>query len=155
MDVVMLTPGMDNLHIMPAGANPLNPAELLSSDATGELLDDLRNEFDLIIIDTPPVIPVTDSAIMSEHADGIVLVYEVGKVGRDVLKRAVGHLESVKARIWGIVMNDVKAEAETSLRDTDYQYYRYRYERGEAKKGSWLSTPVRDALGRLFGRRGS
>lgn len=154
MDVVMLTPGMDNLHIMPAGTNPLNPAELLSSDATGELVNELRGEFDLIIIDTPPVIPVTDSAIMSEHADGIVLVYEVGKVGRDVLKRAVGHMESVKARIWGIVMNDVKAEAETSLRDTDYQYYRYRYERDETRRRARLSIPVPDALGRLFGRRG-
>ncbi len=155
MDVVMLTPGMDNLHIMPAGTNPLNPAELLSSDATGDLIRELRDEFDLIIIDTPPVIPVTDSAIMSEHADGIVLVYEVGKVGRDVLKRAVDHLESVEAQIWGIVMNDVKAEAETSLRDTDYRYYRYRYDRDESKKRARLSIPIPDAIGRLFGRRGS
>jgi hypothetical protein len=52
-------------------------------------------------------------------------------------------------------MNDVKAEAETSLRDTDYQYYRYRYERDESRKGSRLSIPVPDALGKLFGRRGS
>lgn len=155
MDVVMLTPGMDNLYIMPAGTNPLNPAELLSSEATGDLINELRGEFDLIIIDTPPVIPVTDSAIMSEHADGIVLIYEVGKVGRDVLKRAVGHLESVKAQIWGIVMNDVKAEAETTLRDTDYRYYRYRYEHDETKRRARLSIPIPDAIGRLFGRRGS
>ena len=64
MDIVMLTPGMDNLHIIPAGTNPLNPAELLSSEATGELFRELREEFDVIIVDTPPVIPVTDAVIV-------------------------------------------------------------------------------------------
>lgn len=135
MDVVMLTPGMDNLHLLPSGSNPLNPAELLSSDATHDLLERLRDEFDIIIVDTPPVIPVTDSAILAEHTDGVVLVYEVGKVGRDVLKRAKSHLDNVHADVWGIVMNDVKAEAETTLRDTDYYYYHYRYEESEPEKG--------------------
>lgn len=153
MDVVMLTPGMDNLHILPSGSNPLNPAELLSSDATRDLIERLRDEFDIIIIDTPPVIPVTDSAILAEHADGVVLVYEVGKVGRDVLKRAKSHLDNVHADVWGIVMNDVKAEAETTLRDTDYYYYHYRYEDSEPAKGSRLRLGERAA--RLFRDSGS
>jgi Mrp family chromosome partitioning ATPase len=97
----------------------------------------------VVIIDTPPIIPVTDSAILAEHIDGIVLVYEVGKVGRDVLRRAKSHFDNVGADIWGIVMNDVKAEAETTLRDTDY-YYHYRYEDGH-------SSPPPSALGG-FGR---
>ncbi|HEX9697847.1 MAG TPA: AAA family ATPase [Acidobacteriota bacterium] len=153
MDIVMLTPGMDNLHVLPSGANPLNPAELLTSASTAELIQALRGAFDIILIDTPPVIPVTDSAILAEHADGVVLVYEVGKVGRDVLKRATSHLSNVHADIWGIVMNDVKAEAETTLRDTDYYYYHYRYEDSAPQPG------IRSRLGRsasrfLGGRRG-
>jgi tyrosine-protein kinase Etk/Wzc len=155
MDVVMLTPGMDNLHIMPAGTNPLNPAELLSSDATAEMIKAVRAEYDIILVDTPPVIPVTDSAIMAEHADGVVLVYEVGKVGRDVLKRAASHLDSVKANVWGIVMNDVKAEAETSLRDTDYQYYRYRYEQIASRRSFGGDSAFGKTVSRWFGGRGS
>jgi len=155
MDVVMLTPGMDNLQILPTGTNPLNPAELLSSGATGALIKELREEFDIIIIDTPPVIPVTDAAIMAEHADGIILIYEVGKVGRDVLKRAVSHLDSAKAEIWGIVMNDVKAEAESSLRDANYRYYRYRYDRTGPKSRLGLDRPLGKTVSRWFGRRGS
>jgi len=154
MEVVMLTPGMDNLHILPSGSNPLNPAELLSSDATRDLLDRLRDEFDIIIVDTPPVIPVTDSAILAEHCDGVVLVYEVGKVGRDVLKRAKSHLDNVHADVWGIVMNDVKAEAETTLRDTDY-YYRYRYEDSDSAGGAGSRFNIGARAARLFGRSGS
>ena len=154
MDIVMLTPGMDNLHIISAGTNPLNPAELLISEATGDLFRELRKEFDIIIVDTPPVIPVTDSVIVAELADGIVLVYEVGKVGRDVLKRAVSHLDAAKPKVWGIVMNDVKAEAEISLRDTDYQYYRYRYEHSPQSKGTRVTRRLNEAVSRWFGGRG-
>ncbi len=155
MDIVMLTPGMDNLHIIPAGTNPLNPAELLSSEATGELFRELREEFDVIIVDTPPVIPVTDAVIVAEHADGIVLVYEVGKVGRDVLKRAVSHLDASTPKVWGIVMNDVKAEADVTLRDADYRYYRYRYEHAPRSKGSRFKRRLDETVNRWFGGRGS
>lgn len=153
MDIVMLTPGMDNLHILPSGSNPLNPVELLSGTTMKELIRELRDNFDLVIIDTPPIIPVTDSAVMAEHTDGIILVYEVGKVGRDVLKRAKGHLDNVKADIWGIVMNDVKAEAETTLRDTDYYYYHYRYEDGATPPPSGVLGNLGRRAGRVFGRR--
>lgn len=153
MDIVMLTPGMDNLHILPSGSNPLNPVELLSGATMKELIRELRDNFDLVIIDTPPIIPVTDSAVMAEHTDGIILVYEVGKVGRDVLKRAKGHLDNVKADIWGIVMNDVKAEAETTLRDTDYYYYHYRYEDGATPPPSGVLGNLGRRAGRVFGRR--
>jgi len=153
MDIVMLTPGMDNLSVLPSGSNPLNPAELLSSKAMKELLEKLRDAFDIVIIDTPPIIPVTDSAILAEYTDGIVLVYEVGKVGRDVLKRAKSHFDNVNADVWGIVMNDVKAEAETTLRDTDYYYYHYRYEDGATPPSSGLIGSLGRAAGKMFGRK--
>lgn len=153
MDIVMLTPGMDNLHLLPSGSNPLNPAELLSSHAVKTLIDELRANFDIVIIDTPPIIPVTDSAILAEHTDGIILVYEVGKVGRDVLKRAKSHFDNVNADIWGIVMNDVKAEAETTLRDTDYYYYHYRYEDGAAPPSPGFIGSLGRAASKILGRR--
>ncbi len=153
MDIVMLTPGMDNLHVLPSGSNPLNPAELLSSEAMRNLLDELRDAFDIIIIDTPPIIPVTDSAVLAEHTDGIVLIYEVGKVGRDVLKRAKSHFDNVHADIWGIVMNDVRAEAETTLRDTDYYYYHYRYEEGSRASSPGILGSFGRAASKILGRR--
>ena len=155
MDIVMLTPGMDNLHVLPSGSNPLNPAELLSSAAMKQLMDELRDNFDVVVIDTPPIIPVTDSAVLAEHIDGIVLVYEVGKVGRDVLKRAKSHFDNVDANIWGIVMNDVKAEAETTLRDTDYYYYHYRYEDGASPPSTGIIGSVGRAASKVFGGRKS
>ncbi len=153
MDIVMLTPGMDNLHLLPSGSNPLNPAELLSSPAVKTLMDELRANFDVVIIDTPPIIPVTDAAVLAEHTDGIILVYEVGKVGRDVLKRAKSHFDNVNADIWGIVMNDVKAEAETTLRDTDYYYYHYRYEERTARPASGVIGSLGRAASKILGRR--
>ena len=153
MDIVMLTPGMDNLHVLPSGSNPLNPAELLSSESMGSLLDELRDAFDIIIIDTPPIIPVTDAAVLAEHTDGVLLIYEVGKVGRDVLKRAKSHFDNVSANIWGIVMNDVKAEAETTLRDTDYYYYHYRYEEGATGPRPAVLGSLGRAASKILGYR--
>ncbi|MCH7823466.1 MAG: polysaccharide biosynthesis tyrosine autokinase [Acidobacteria bacterium] len=150
MDIVMLTPGMDNLHLLPSGSNPLNPAELLSSKSMRDLLDELRDAFDIIIIDTPPIIPVTDSAVLAEHTDGVVLIYEVGKVGRDVLKRAKSHFDNVNADIWGVVMNDVRAEAETALRDTDHHY---RYEEGATGPPTGVLGSLGRPASKILGRR--
>ena len=124
---------------------------MCGSKATTQLLSELRDAFDIVIVDTPPTIPVTDAAILAGIADGVVLVYEVGKVGRDVLKRAKSHLDNVNADIWGIVMNDVKAEAETTLRDTDYYYYHYRYDESEPKSGVRLR--VDQTVAKFFGKR--
>ncbi len=151
LDVVMLTPGMDNLHVLPSGTHPLNPAELLSSDEMGRVIAELRHTFDVIIIDTPPIIPVTDSAVLAEHTDGIVLVYEVGRVGRDVLRRAKSHFDNVDADVWGIVMNDVRADAGTTLRHTDY-YYQYRYDESPTDPPSAILGSLSSAASKVLGR---
>ena len=75
-----------------------------------EFLHEVRDEYDVILVDTPPILPVTDSAIVAGQADGVVLVYQAGKVGRLVLKRAKAHLESARAKVWGVVLNDVQTE---------------------------------------------
>jgi len=110
MEDIMAAPGLDNLHIIEAGPIPANPSELLSTPAMAAFLRAVRDEYDVVLIDTPPVLPVTDSAIVASQADGVILVYQAGKVGRLVLKRAKIHVENVGGKVWGVVLNDVKTE---------------------------------------------
>lgn len=119
MEDIMAAPGLDNLHIIEAGPIPANPSELLSTPAMGEFLRAVREEYDIVLIDTPPVLPVTDSTIVAGQVDAVVLVYQAGKVGRLVLKRAKVHLESARARVLGVVLNDVQTEV------AGYQYAHY------------------------------
>jgi Mrp family chromosome partitioning ATPase/uncharacterized protein involved in exopolysaccharide biosynthesis/cell division protein FtsN len=110
MDDIMAAPGLDNLHIIEAGPIPANPSELLSTSALADFLQAVSAEYDIVLVDTPPVLPVTDAAIVAGQADGVLLVYQAGKVGRLVLKRAKAHLESTRAKVWGVVLNDVQTE---------------------------------------------
>jgi succinoglycan biosynthesis transport protein ExoP len=110
MEDIMASPGLDNLHILESGPVPANPSELLSTPAMAQFLAEVREEYDIVLIDTPPVLPVTDSAIVAGQVDGVILVYQAGKVGRLVLKRAKAHLESARAKVWGVVLNDVQTE---------------------------------------------
>jgi polysaccharide biosynthesis transport protein len=119
MEDIMASPGLDNLHIIESGPVPANPSELLSTRAMAEFLAAVRNDYDIVLVDAPPVLPVTDSAIIAAQVDGVVLVYQAGKVGRLVLKRAKVHLESVGGKVWGVVLNDVHTEI------TGYQYTHY------------------------------
>ncbi|MCL6641037.1 MAG: polysaccharide biosynthesis tyrosine autokinase, partial [Candidatus Rokubacteria bacterium] len=137
MEDIMAAPGLDNLHIIEAGPIPANPSELLSTPAMAQFLREAREEYDIVLIDTPPVLPVTDSAIVAAQADGVVLVYQAGKVGRLVLKRAKAHLESARARVWGVVLNDVQTE----IAGFAYTHY-YTHYYGE-------ETPEEEAPGRL------
>src|SRR6267142_4225626 len=110
MEDIMASPGLDNLHILESGPIPANPSELLSTPAMAQFLTEVREDYDVVLIDTPPVLPVTDSAIVAAQVDGVILVYQAGKVGRLVLKRAKTHLESARAKVWGVVLNDVQTE---------------------------------------------
>jgi succinoglycan biosynthesis transport protein ExoP len=110
MEDIMASPGLDNLHIIESGAIPANPSELLSTPAMAQFLSEVREAYDIVLIDTPPVLPVTDSAIVASQVDGVILVYQAGKVGRLVLKRAKAHLESARGSVWGVVLNDVQSE---------------------------------------------
>src|SRR5207249_5874376 len=78
-----------------------------------------------ILIDSPPILPVTDAVVLSTRVDGVVLVYQLGRIGRAVLKRAKTHLDNVHAAIRGIVLNDVKAEVGTYTPEMQYIYQRY------------------------------
>jgi polysaccharide biosynthesis transport protein len=142
MEDIMAAPGLDNLHIIEAGPVPANPSELLSTPAMTGFLHSVRDVYDVILVDTPPILPVTDSAIVASQADGVVLVYQAGKVGRLVLKRAKVHVENVGGKVWGVVLNDVKTE----IAGYAYtQYYTHYY--GEET----VVDPNKDRLQRVRG----
>ena len=124
------TPGLDHLFILSSGRIPLNPAELLGSREMGNLMEDLRKNFDVILYDTPPILPVTDAVLLAPKVDGVVIVYEIGRTARSALMRAKQQVESGGGKTLGIVLNHIKAEEEA---DASYAYYHYKYS-GRKKK---------------------
>ncbi|OBZ13627.1 MULTISPECIES: CpsD/CapB family tyrosine-protein kinase [Bacillales] len=105
-DIIQFT-GTENLSIIQAGPTPPNPSELLSSDQMADLLKKARERYDVIIIDTPPIMSVTDAQIVATQSDGVVLVVDSGKVKKDVALKAKASLEHVKARLIGVVLNKI------------------------------------------------
>lgn len=124
MDTLVRTPGLDNLFFITSGTLPPNPAELLGSAPMKTFVEEIASEFDVVLFDTPPVLPVTDAAILASEADGVLLVYQAGRAGRGLLKRAKSHLESVRADIRGVILNNITAEvSEFSPAEHHYAYY--------------------------------
>jgi capsular exopolysaccharide synthesis family protein len=117
------------LAVLTSGALPPNPAELLQSRAMKELMDAARLEFDMIIIDAPPLLPVTDAALIASHVDGAIVVVRQGKTSRDQLKHSMERLQAVGARSLGITLNMV---ASRGRKGYGYGYgYGYSYGYGE------------------------
>ncbi len=112
-------PKTPNLKILTSGPAPPNPAELIGSDEMRRLLGQLSERFAHIIIDSPPAISFTDASILSTMVDGVMLVVHGGRSSRAVVRRAKQQLLDVGAHIFGVVLNNVKAEA------SDYYYSGY------------------------------
>ena len=112
-----------NLHLLPSGPLPPNPSELLGSEEMTKVIAKVRDMYDLVIFDSPPILPVTDAAVLASKVDGVVLVYFVGRAAREALMRAKIQLEHVNANVLGIVLNDIKAEGE--LGPSYYYHYKY------------------------------
>lgn len=145
MDDIMKTPGIDNLHIITGGTIPPNPADLVNSKSISEFIKDVRSEYDMVLIDAPPILTATDAAILGSRTDGVILVYQVGKISRGVLKRAKAQLDNVKANVIGIVLNGLRAEISPDFSGYDYykKYYTYG-QKEEERKTFWsrlLSIP--------------
>ncbi|HKX31762.1 MAG TPA: CpsD/CapB family tyrosine-protein kinase, partial [Blastocatellia bacterium] len=115
-----------NLSVLPCGPIPPNPAELISSERMKEVLKILVDKFDHIVIDSPPLINVTDPVILSTMVDGVILIVQAGRSTRDVVRRARNELSSVGAKIFGVVLNnlDIKREGYDSYLST-YGHYGY------------------------------
>jgi succinoglycan biosynthesis transport protein ExoP len=142
IDDILKTPGLDNLHIINAGQGLLNPAEILRSPRFKEFLHEVREHYDIIIVDTPPVLPVADAFEVAPEVDGVILVYEVGRIGRGILKRAKVQLENVNTNVLGVILNNVKP-------DVAPDFYRYRTDyyysdEGRDKKSGDSHSPWRE-----------
>jgi capsular exopolysaccharide synthesis family protein len=110
--------------LLASGPLPPNPSELLSSPRTAQVLRALQGEADVVLVDSPPVLPVTDSAVLSAHVDATLLVMRAGVTTRRQLTRAVEVLEQVASPLIGTVLNGVTA-------DEGYGYaYNYGYYNG-------------------------
>lgn len=121
-DRVMSTPGLDNLHILTSGSSVGNPNEFLNMTKIKALVNEMNEEYDLVLFDTPPILPVTDAVAFSSRVDGTIVVYQVGRIGRNALKRAKFLLDHAQANVMGIVLTNVKSEVAS-----DYGVYRYEY----------------------------
>jgi len=132
IEAVLSHPGLDHLWILPSGAIPLNPMEILDSKELDDLLVKIKDEFDIILFDSPPVLPVADASILSPRVDGVVLCYEIGKTSRHALVRTKMQLESSGANILGIVLNHIQPETEAV--ETYPYYYKYKYRDYSSKK---------------------
>ncbi|WP_343907989.1 polysaccharide biosynthesis tyrosine autokinase [Nocardioides aquiterrae] len=140
-----------DLWVLASGPIPPNPSELLQSNAMEKLIGELRDDFDIVILDAPPLLPVTDAALLAARADGALIVIRHGKTTKDQLTHAIERVEAVDAKVVGVVVN--LAPARKAGRSYGYGYgygyYAYGYPSRPASDGS--GKPARD--GRRRGRR--
>jgi capsular exopolysaccharide synthesis family protein len=124
-EAVQPVPGFDRLSLLPAGPSAPNPAELLNGSLARDIFEWLRDHYDLVLIDSPPVLPVTDAAILSQHADATLMIAAAGQTRRSDLHRAVEKLDQVGATILGSVLNKVSKQTGRYY-GYSYTYYAYR-----------------------------
>jgi capsular exopolysaccharide synthesis family protein len=150
LDDVVQPWGDSGVTVLPSGPLPPNPAELLGSAAMGALLDKARSAYDLVVIDTPPLLPVTDPAVLAARVDGALLVARFGKTSRQQLTQAKRALEAVGARQLGTVLTMVPPNKHDG-------YTPYRYEAAgdavTAPAPTWVAEPAQQDPGFRFGRR--
>lgn len=123
LEEILRTPGLDNLNIITAGTQPPNPAEILRSARFRDFLQEAHQKYDIIFLDSPPVLPVADAAELAPLVDGVILVYTVGRIGRGVLKRAKMTLDNINATVWGVILNNVRPEMGPDYFKYHTQYY--------------------------------
>lgn len=103
--------GIPNLQLLSSGPLPPNPSELLGSNRMGEVIELLQGEAHYLLFDSPPVVAVTDAAVLASRMDGVLLVIQAGRTTRDAAKKAKALLEKVNARLLGVVLNNVAYDA--------------------------------------------
>jgi succinoglycan biosynthesis transport protein ExoP len=127
LDLVTIPhPLIGNLHVIPTGPIPPNPADLLSSHRLAEMLTELRKRYKFIVIDSPPIMAATDAVILSVAVDGVLLVVRSGSTPKEAVMRTRDLLLNVKCRMLGVVLNAV----DSSLSDYYYSYRYYPYSYG-------------------------
>lgn len=123
LDQVVRSTELPNLMVLPCGPIPPNPAELLQTERFVALVRMLTENFDRVLFDSPPLLAVTDAAIMSRVVDGTLLIARAGRTARDAFARAKRHVDAVNAHVVGAVLNDINVRSASY--SGYYQYYQY------------------------------
>jgi capsular exopolysaccharide synthesis family protein len=147
-DVVRKT-DIENLEILPCGEIPSNPAELLDSPALSKLLAEASAKYDQVLIDSPPVVPITDARILAANCGATILVLRAGKSTRQMADDAFEALAAVGAPILGLVVNDIARQ----MHGPAYQYYHYSAEHNGEDWDRY--TPAEESNGHAGGQNGN
>lgn len=123
LEEVVKKTNMENLSILTAGRFTPNPAELLGAHKMQDIIDLFASKYDIVFFDAPPLVAVTDAAVLSTKTDGVALIVKSLKTEREFIKRAINVLEAVGTRIIGAVLNDI----DLTNRYSSYGYYKYYY----------------------------
>lgn len=148
-DEALRATAIPNLWIVASGQFPPNPAELLGSSKMQAILQEAKGRFDTVLLDSPPLLAVTDGAVLSTMVDGVVLVIRTQRTRRDAVRRALGHIRSVHGRLLGAVLNDV--DMRSGAYYGSYGHYYYAYYGNERRANGQARGAVR-RLQRLVGR---
>ncbi|HPC36496.1 MAG TPA: polysaccharide biosynthesis tyrosine autokinase [Candidatus Marinimicrobia bacterium] len=133
--------GIEYLNILTSGKIERNPAEIVASKLMDNLIAELKKRYDLVIFDTSPLIPATDSTILGTKVDTVLLVYYQGKISRGTLRRSKNQMELLKTDILGVVVNGMKAEVSADY--ADYKYgYEYHYQEETPKPKNKVLTAL-------------
>ena len=142
LDEVLQSTKFHRLTVLAAGPTPPNPSELLGSLAAEKMLAELRSRFDYVIIDSVPLLAVTDGAILAAKSDGALVVVKAGKTRRDQLAHAIGMLNDVGATVLGAVLTMMPTRGSGAY---SYNYYYYGGSYGDSKAEQPAVNPAPDA----------
>lgn len=131
-DVVRKT-DLDDLHLIPSGDVPPNPAELLGGERMERLIEWSRSEYDAVVIDTPPALVVTDPSVLASKVEGVLMVVRADQTDRDAAEKAMEQLRHVGAKVLGVVFNDIGKGDRYGYRG---QYY-YDYYGKKDESSAW------------------
>ena len=134
IDDIIVSPGIENLNIIFSGKVPKHPSELLNSKNMEKLLESLKTRFDYIVIDSPPVMPLTDACILAHMVDGVILVVQSSRTQKDILKQTQKRLNQARAKILGFVMTGVEHHLPKYLHRYVNRYDAYSYQQVKGKK---------------------
>jgi tyrosine-protein kinase Etk/Wzc len=146
-DVIKKTE-VDNLDLITAGDIPPNPSEMVASEKMKDFLEEARSRYDFVLLDSPPIIAVTDAAILTRRVDATILVVSSGLSGKNEIRRAISLIKNVQSNILGVVLNGLDIKKIYGSYYYYFHYYQYYYYygsepgKGKHKKGKQREKPA-------------
>lgn len=145
LDDVLVPWNRGQLFVLPAGTTPSDPSQLLGSQAVADVLAELRSRFDMVIIDAPPLLPVSDAAVLSRASDGAVIVARHSHVRHEQITQALADLDNVNARLIGAVLTFVPAKERVARYGHGYASKERRADLAGQRETSGPPSPARQA----------